>query len=333
MDNDTEMIQQEPQTSMEPEMPPTPVSLRTKVLVSLLTVVLALVSAIPVANYASSPESHSAEIQTLNKQAETVTGLVTVSTAASAAITLIPGGFGTPIADKLVDLSSDFAIVLVAIFLEKYLLTLFGLAAFRVVIPLGCAFFLFGFAASRNPGRKAGAYNLALKLVLFGLVLAFVVPVSVFVSNMVEATYNADVNKAVESATAISNSDVSASDANSSSSSDTSTSSGTETKSSDPVSAFVSWISDMGSAAANTASSAATTLSTGASDLLDAAKSSLNNLIEALAVMIVVNCIIPILVLLFFIWLVNLLFGAFIKLPMPTSIPRIMPHPETLKKK
>ncbi len=45
--------------------------------------------------------------------------LTAAATAASAAITLIPGDAGTPIADKLADLSSYFLIVVCAIYLEK----------------------------------------------------------------------------------------------------------------------------------------------------------------------------------------------------------------------
>ena len=50
--------------------------------------------------------------------------------------------------------------------------------------------------------------------------------------------------------------------------------------------------------------------------LTESARNSLSNFIEALAVMIVTSCIIPLLVLLFFLWLVKLILGVNVELPM-----------------
>ena len=61
--------------------------------------------------------------------------LTAASTAASAAITLLPGDTATPIAEKLADLSGYFLIVLCAIFLEKYLLTITSYVSFTILIP------------------------------------------------------------------------------------------------------------------------------------------------------------------------------------------------------
>jgi hypothetical protein len=47
----------------------------------------------------------------------------------------------------------------------------------------------------------------------------------------------------------------------------------------------------------------------GLGKLTDGARNSLNNFIEALAVMIVTSCIIPILVLVFFLWLAKIILG------------------------
>lgn len=64
---------------------------------------------------------------------------------------------------------------------------------------------------------------------------------------------------------------------------------------------------------------------------IDAAKKELNNLIEALAVMIVVICVIPILVLVFFVWLMNVIFGVAIKTPDWAGRPKLLPHPGAKK--
>lgn len=64
--------------------------------------------------------------------------LTAASTAASAAVSALPGDTGSAIAEKLADLTSDFLIVLCAIMLEKYLLTITGYAVFRFILPAVC---------------------------------------------------------------------------------------------------------------------------------------------------------------------------------------------------
>ena len=56
------------------------------------------------------------------------------------------------------------------------------------------------------------------------------------------------------------------------------------------------------------------------------AKTAVRNLVEALAVMIVVDCVIPILVLVFMIWVVNFLFGNIVNMPTFSARPRLLPH-------
>ena len=68
--------------------------------------------------------------------------LAAASTAASAALSAILGDAATPISVKLADLSGSFLIVLSAIYLEKYLVTITGYASFGVLIPLACGLFI-----------------------------------------------------------------------------------------------------------------------------------------------------------------------------------------------
>ena len=84
-------------------------------------VILALASIFGVAKLTTDPAFYQKSIAALEEKQETVLELTAASTAASAAITLLPGDTATPIADKLADLSGYFLIVLCAIFLEKYL--------------------------------------------------------------------------------------------------------------------------------------------------------------------------------------------------------------------
>ena len=81
-----------------------------------------------IGKYAAAPESHQATITSLDEKKNTVMELTMATTATSAVITLLPGDIGTPIAEKVADLSGYLLIVLCAIFLEKYLVTITGYA-------------------------------------------------------------------------------------------------------------------------------------------------------------------------------------------------------------
>ena len=71
-------------------------------------------------------------IASLDEKKSTVTGLAAASISVSSAITLIPGDTATPIANELADLSTYFMVILSAVFLEKYLLTIIGFIVFKI---------------------------------------------------------------------------------------------------------------------------------------------------------------------------------------------------------
>ena len=147
------------------------------------------------APFMTQPEIYQRSIASLQAKQETVLELTAASTAASAAITLLPGDTATPIADKLADLSGYFLIVLCAIFLEKYLLTITAGAAFRLLFPLACLLLI----AYVFRGRKLFAM-LAVKLFCFGVAIMLIIPASVYVSDTIENTYSASINAAIENA-------------------------------------------------------------------------------------------------------------------------------------
>lgn len=126
-----------------------------KAALAALLVLAALLSIFAVGKRASDPAYHQASIDALAEKQETVLELTAASTAASAAITLLPGDTATPIAEKLADLSGYFLIVLCAIFLEKYLLTITSCVSFTILIPAACAL---GHrcALFRKAARRAG---------------------------------------------------------------------------------------------------------------------------------------------------------------------------------
>lgn len=202
--------------------------------------------------------------------------LTAASTAASAAITLLPGDTATPIAEKLADLSSYFLVVLCAIYLEKYLVTITGYATFMILIPLACVLY------SANVFMKSQSLTyLIRKMAVFGLALFLVIPASVKVSNIIEDTYSTSINQTIEDAK------------------ETTDEIESNTKQDDEgvFSSIISSVKD------------------GVSNITDKVNSILNNFLEALAIMLVTSCLIPILVLIFFIWLIKMALGIDMKVP------------------
>lgn len=238
------------------------------VLKVVIPLILALLSLFVISRYASSADFHAKTIEHLDEKKTNVLELTAASTALSTAITLIPGDAGNPVAEKLMDLSSYFIIVLAALYLEKYLLTITGYLTFTWLIPAACVLF-----AVNVFWKREILDRIVKKLVLFGLAIVLVIPSSIKVSRMIEDTYQASIDNTLES-----------------------TKQAAEeieenAEEEEGIQGLFSKIKN------------------GVSSTFEKMESVINNYIEAFAVMLVTSCLLPILVLLFFTWLVKLLLG------------------------
>lgn len=249
---------------------------KKKLIKAVIPLIIAIISISILSKYASSPEYHSKTIESLDDKKTTVMELTAASTAASAAITLLPGDAATPIAEKLADLSSYFLIVLCAIYLEKYLVTITGYVTFTILIPVACVL-LAASAFSKNDAWK----YFGKKLAVFGMAIVLVIPASVKISNMIEDTYHSSIEKTIESAKE--------------------TTDEVEEKAKEEDEGVLSGI--------------ISSVKDGVSDLGKKVENVLNNFIEALAVLLVTSCVIPIIVIMFFIWLVKSILGVNVNLP------------------
>ncbi len=270
-----------------------------KIILALIPIVIALLSFFVIARFTSSTEFNAKTIQSLDDKKTTVMELTAASTAASAAITLIPGDVGTPIANKLADLSSYFLIVLCAIYLEKYLVTITGYAAFKILVPISCVFF-----SGYLLWRKEMLRVVAQKFLLFGLAVYLVIPASVKVADMIETTYASSIESTIETAKQTTDEIESeteesgqADDRNSNEKSQ----SDSESDSKENSGGFFSGLFNK--------------VQEGVSTATANVENILNNFIEALAILMVTSCLIPILVLVFFVWLVKMLLGLNIDIP------------------
>ena len=147
-----------------------------------------------------------------------------------------------------------------------------GAAAFQIMVPLGCLCALLGLFWNPKVMR-----NLAVKITVLGLALFVTIPVSIRISDFIYDSHRASIENTISAADELSDETSALSDA-------------------DEDGGLISSILDH--------------LSETANGLSDKAAKMLNRYIESLAVLIVTSCIIPVLALAFFLWLVKLLTGA-----------------------
>ena len=245
--------------------------------------VTALVSFYKVADYAASPETHRQTIEALEEKKATVMKLTGAATGVSVAITMIPGDAATPIAEKLADLSTIFLLVFSAIYLEKYLVTITGYAAFKLLIPLAC-----GAGIVAVLFRSHVAKQLAAKLAVFGLAIVLVIPASVGISNLIEDTYHSSIQSTID--LALDTTEEIEEDAELNAAKE-------EEKKGNFFSELLSTVTET------------------VSVVTDKVENVLNHYLEALAVLLVTSCVIPVLVLFFFVWLVKIILGVDIPTP------------------
>ena len=264
-----------------------------RIVMIVLCIVIALVSNIVLAKNYSSPEYtvNKKTITYLDEKKTTALELCAGATALSAAITLIPGDTGTPIAEKLTDLSGYFLIVVSAIYLEKYLLTILGALTFRWLIPAAMIAIALYFGIRRDFFWKLGV-----KVLIFGLAVYAVIPVSVHVSQLIYNTYQESIDTTLaETENLISQTEENAQSI-------------TESNQNSEDEGFFAGLVDK---AKDTIEQAKDT----ASIATEQFKYMLNKFIDGLAVLIVTTCLIPILVMVFFVWIVKMILGTAITQP------------------
>ena len=271
----------------------------------LTCLLIGILSFTVVGKYAAAPESHQATITSLDEKKNTVLELTMAATATSAVITLLPGDIGTPIAEKVADLSGYLLIVLCAIFLEKYLVTITGYAAFKIFIPAACVLFATNlFVSNRSLDR------LARKLLVFGICIFLVVPSSVKISDLIEHTYQAQIEATLEEAKGTEKLLENSVEAEASDNTAESTVSGNQTSQSQQTaenSHLWQKAKDALAGAKDSVASAVENVTISSEELVRKVETSLSHFVEAVAVMLITSCVIPLLVLFVFFWLIKIL--------------------------
>jgi len=243
-----------------------------KLIATIILVVISLLSIFVLSPHFSSSKLYSEQIKILDDKKSTVLGITAGSTAVATALALVPDDATTPIANQILKISGYLVLVVGAIFLEKILLTLTAYISFTFLIPIGIGCIIAYIFTHLNLFRQ-----LAIKLIAFGLIIFITIPTSIKISSLIEES-NSSIKEATKIEEVVSE-DKSIEEAE---------------KDSGFWSKFKEKVSSVGDFA---------------KDLLEKGKNAINNLIDAVATLIITSCVIPILTLIFFTWLIKIIFN------------------------
>lgn len=245
----------------------------TKIILMVLCLGIGVCSLTYLRKKATDPKTYQKTIQSLDEKKTAITGVTAASAAASSALAAVPGDATTPIANQIVQMSSYLMIVVCVLVLEKSLITVMGFLAFRIIIPIACGCFAVYIFRKKDIWK-----TWTIKLSIFAIIVATVIPFSQKISDMI---YEAN-QETVDQVTSLADQGIRIEEDD--------TKENKEKK---------SWLDSMVSK-----------VKEGVSDAGKMANKLLNNFIDAIAIFVMTYCIIPILVILIMFRLVKVIFGA-----------------------
>ena len=164
-------------------------SLLKKILLIALCVLLAVGSIWFGAHGASDPNTYKKTIAELDEKSADVAKISVATLGMSTLIAAVPGDTTTPIANYLANLNSWLIIIMMILLLEKYLLTIIGKAVFWIIMPLGLTLLGISIVPQSRSLRLKG-----LNVLLAGLLVWAIVPTGMVISRDIENTYNFSVS-------------------------------------------------------------------------------------------------------------------------------------------
>lgn len=243
-------------------------------------VVIMLISIFGVAKLVTSPDFNASMIETLDEKKATVLKVSLSAAATSTALSLLPGDVASPIANEIAELTTYFIIILGAILLEKMLLSVIGHVTFVYIIPLACILGVIYLYTKREVLKV-----LAIKMTIFGLVLFMAIPASIKVSELIYASYETQVAQTLQAAEA-NNAFI-------------------EEQKNDLAEEDKNWFEKASDYLSNLTSK----VGIGISSMIKKGEETLSYMMDTIAVLIITSCVLPIVVILIFTWIIKILFG------------------------
>lgn len=232
---------------------------------------LALVFSCVIGPKVSNPDTYEYLTNSLDEKKNNVEKLAGAAAGASAVITLMPGDFGTPIADKLVDLSGCFLLILCAVYVEKFLVSMTGVLFLGVLLPIG----LILTAAGEYTGKSLKTFGH--KIIALAMILVLLAPTSIMVSDLIEQQHSTEIEQTISSM----NSEVS------------NIQGAADQADSDNSSVWSQFIQSVKG---------------GSEALLEKLQDVLNSTVDLVAIYIVTSCVVPAACFMVGIWLIKMLF-------------------------
>lgn len=239
----------------------------------------------------------------LDAMREIVVQLTAISTISSTALTLLPGDVATPLAENLADISDYLLVVFAALWLQKYLFSSMGIIVLKYLIPVGMSILIAAGVLdlfNLNPNLSDKLRYFGKRIAFFGTIVFLVVPTTLFITSQIEDTYQTTINQTIEQANQVQtelSDEAVEQDANQE-----------ETTNDNFLGQVSDFVTDSVDSVVDFTTGAIEQVTSVVSDLPDKFMTTLNNLIDSVAVLIVVNCIAPLLVFSFLICVVKMIF-------------------------
>lgn len=257
-----------------------------------LLIIAALLSEFVGRPHFENVETWSGTIEVIDAKKNNVLALTTSTIALSAAISALPDDTGTPVAEQLNQLSSNLGIVLAVLYLEKYLLTIFGFLSFGVLGPAAFVLLAISLLAHGRLSTGHTLFILGIRLLLIGVIAIAVVPASVWVTQRIDETYQISISQAESGENA-----------------------GGSAEESKPTDSESQENKNFWDSIASGAAQLVSNLKDGIKSVTDGVVEQVTNLIEGAIVMIVTSCLVPLLVLAVFLWMGHSLMGIDVSAP------------------
>lgn len=244
--------------------------LTAKILSIVVLAALLLLSVTVISDHLSSPEFHAETIRVLDAQKQEALTLSIAVTAASTALSMCPDDAASPIANELADLSLPLFLIVSIIYLEMFLLTTFGWLSSTFLFPAACLLMI-GYVLSLREYLLVWIK----KILILALALIMLIPVSTKITSQIEETFSETVHQKLQAAFHIANA--------------------AETKDQEETNAILSFFSSL---ADNVVS------------LVDTARNMLSIFVDAITILFITSCVIPLLTLFLFLQVIKLVLNA-----------------------
>ena len=255
---------------------------KKKIIWSVALIAVALLSFFFFAKFFSSDKVLKGTYDYLDTKKNQVIGINGAVIGTAMLVSAIPGNIETAIVSALTGLQKPCFTVLAAVFAERHLAGILSNISFACIIPLACIFGVVSVLTNGSTLKK-----LAIKLTIMGLVLSLTIPASVVLSKHVEKISSADEKIA----------EVQSMDDEAAESSDA-------TKDKSAWSAMLNKIADKADDVKDKLEDPKGALT----EVQEKIKNWINGVIEALVIMIITSCVIPILIFIFLFWILRMLF-------------------------